>query len=107
MLFSFLLLRSTPESSAYSLDGSVTDPNADESVAWNGYSGLAALACVVNPRRCEGVCLCCYVHFLDSFRGRTEGSDNGDADFLVLGRKPRRAGRRSYLLTFQMYKKLA
>ena len=70
----------------------MTNLNADESVAWNGYSGLAALACVVNPRRCEGVCLCCYVHFLDSFRGRTEGNDDGDTDFLVLGRKPRRAG---------------
>ena len=40
-------------------------------------SRIPALRYVVNPRRCEGVCLCCYVQFFDLFEGNNEGLSTG------------------------------
>ena len=44
-------------------------------MAWDGYGGLAALACVVNPSRCEDPCLFRCIQFRGYFFVRMESEN--------------------------------
>ena len=45
----------------------------NEDMAWDGYCGLAALACVVKPRRCGDACLFRCIQFRSFLFERMDG----------------------------------